>query len=191
MAAPSSEVPESCCICNEEFFSQYELTKHLIHHSNEQKFQQSVSELEGRLSKYLAPTTAPRRTAPLDIEPEFLTTNLMRSIYQKNVPEIITISDDEPSNNSPKLQKRMHETASQCYPYPSTSSVSGVKRENVAIKTEPSNFFCHICKEFYGSKGSLKHHLFRHIGDPRFKCGICGKQFTLQKILRKHKTFCK
>lgn len=56
------------------------------------------------------------------------------------------------------------------------AEVISVKEKSCDEKT--GTFVCSICNKMFGSKYSLNEHNKIHLGADKFKCKLCGKQFT-------------
>lgn len=70
--------------------------------------------------------------------------------------------------------------------FESESVLRSHARSHLPAECKPT-FECYMCKQSYGCRLSLKHHILIHNGGKRrFKCDTCGKDFARQDILRRH-----
>ncbi|GFX19075.1 zinc finger protein 628 [Trichonephila clavipes] len=92
---------ESCCICDEEFSSDSELTNHLLDHANEDEFISSLKKLEENIA---SGTTNSTLSKPVNAREQ----TLKRSFTQRSKsPELweIVSDDSDDENNKNKVTK--------------------------------------------------------------------------------------
>lgn len=207
---PLNEVRDSCFICNEEFSSNYDLTKHLLDHANEAKFKDLLANLEYRLSARCPPTTAPIRTPQ---EPEFIKTSFRRPLKRRNptyplaepkVVEIITIDDDEPSDNvmsNPVAVVAEPEgveivTIDDDEPFenvvtkpvaviPGFKLVKREKLQNISPEIGSYHGYYPSTSAFFGINGISEHVVIKKEPSAYF-CYICKKPYISKPSLRNH-----
>ncbi|GBN29987.1 hypothetical protein AVEN_198479-1 [Araneus ventricosus] len=204
---------ESCCICDEEFSSDSELTNHLLEHANDEEFKSSLKRFE------LKNSIPERRKSG-----SFVGQPIKRSFSQRSKsPEVVELLSDESDDESSKNKK-------QAAPPVASNQVKAAATTNVAkptqntqnpVQTNPNPkaaqlgiynctqcsmvfkdlklykehlsthdkarpYACQICNKKFAYKGTLRQHLHLHIGEKSHECKVCHKKFSLKRMLRQH-----
>ncbi|XP_055948329.1 putative zinc finger protein 840 [Argiope bruennichi] len=185
------EYSESCCICDENFSSDFELTYHLIEHANEEKYKSSLKKFEQKI------------LATDQHQSGVFMNQSMKSLRKRSTsPEMVDLLSDESDDESRRNKKQAtnNETKNSS---PATNNQVKADAVNNAIKPieRPQNpvqtnstpkaaqsgvYNCTPCIMVFKNLKLYKKHLSNHEKAGPYACPSCDSKFASKYSLQQH-----
>ncbi|GFU33882.1 uncharacterized protein NPIL_698061 [Nephila pilipes] len=196
---------ESCCICDEEFSSDSELTNHLLDHANDDEFKSSLKKFEQNNTSR-TPGTTNLNTPTLLKSSTAREQTIKRTFTQRSKsPELWEIVSDDSDDESNKNKKvagsssnfrlvKPASTTPQASQNPSQQSPNPPQQPQNPLQPTPPNqksvqnstFTCQHCALVFKDAKLYKEHLATHDKARPYSCQICNKKFAYKGTLRQH-----
>ncbi|XP_035219732.1 zinc finger protein 709-like [Stegodyphus dumicola] len=213
-SSPVTYVTESCCVCDEEFSSDTELSNHLVEHANDEEFQSKLKEAEQNVNKSSTNRVAAEYTKTGFVKEQNARKSAVPRSSSPEVWEIVSDDSDDDAKKSSKVPKlsnsfRLVSTPNKTQTTPAieptvTTPVTEpgppyncricktvfqdlkTFQEHLLTHEKPRPYVCQICNKSFAYKGTLRQHLHMHIGEKSHECKVCHKKFSIKSLLRKH-----
>ncbi|GFQ96408.1 uncharacterized protein TNCT_679111 [Trichonephila clavata] len=201
---------ESCCICDEEFSSDSELTNHLIDHANEDEFKSSLIKLEESNASHTLGTknlNSSTLSKPVNAREQTQKRTFTQRSKSPELWEIVSDdSDDEnnknkvtksssnfrlvkPSSNTPRASQnpsQQPQKPAQQLQKPPQPSLNPSQPPPSNQKSLQNSFTCPHCAIVFKDAKLFKEHLTTHEKARPYACRICNKKFAYKGTLRQH-----